>query len=133
MTSLPISRFLLEKYFGDDQRMLRAMEELSQNGAAVVDNVAATTGMNNATVITLSQNDQFVNEYVLQAGYGIILDINPGNVGIRVDPTLCVTTSAPVLKLSTIPTFASDVAAAAGGVQIGGQYRNGSVMMIRVT
>lgn len=131
--TLPIPRILLQKYFGDDPRMVRAMEDVSNAAVASVNNVAATTGMNNATVVTLSQNDQFVNEYVLAAGYGIVLDINPGNVGIRVDPTLFVTTSAPVLKLSTIPNFANDAAAAAGGVQIGGIYRNGSVMMIRVT
>jgi hypothetical protein len=35
--------------------------------------------------------------------------------------------------LSAIPDYANDAAAAAGGVPVGGRYRNGSVLQIRVT
>lgn len=50
--------------------------------------------------------------------------------GVAVSPT----TVSPLFG-TPIQLFnaANDVAAAAGGVPIGGAYRNGSVMMIRVT
>ena len=130
---MTISRNLLEKYFGDDPRMVRAMEDTVNAAADSVNNVAATSAMNDASVVTLSSNDAFDNEYILVPGFGIILDINPGQVSIRVDTSAIVSTAAPVLKLSTIGNFASDSAAASGGVQIGQLYRNGSALMIRVT
>jgi hypothetical protein len=34
--------------------------------------------------------------------------------------------------LNTLPSYANDAAAAAGGVPVGGMYRNGSVLMVRV-
>jgi len=37
------------------------------------------------------------------------------------------------LPISLLGNFANDAAAAAGGVVIGGFYRNGSVLQIRVT
>ena len=42
-------------------------------------------------------------------------------------------TGALVLTVSTVTNAVDDTAAAAAGVPIGGIYRNGSVMMIRVT
>jgi hypothetical protein len=33
---------------------------------------------------------------------------------------------------NTLPNYANDAAAASGGVAIGGMYRNGSVIMVRV-
>ena len=35
--------------------------------------------------------------------------------------------------LNTLPNYANDAAAAAGGVAIGAMYRNGSVLMVRVS
>lgn len=35
--------------------------------------------------------------------------------------------------LAASPSYANDAAAAAGGVSIGGYYRNGSVVQVRVT
>jgi len=35
-------------------------------------------------------------------------------------------------NLAASPSYANDAAAAAGGVQIGGFYRNGSVVQVRV-
>lgn len=42
----------------------------------------------------------------------------------------------PVANLSgfaALPNFANDTAAATGGVPVGGMYRNGSVLMVRVS
>lgn len=36
-------------------------------------------------------------------------------------------------RLASLPNYANDAAAAAGGVEIGELYRNGSVVMVRVT
>ena len=45
--------------------------------------------------------------------------------------------NAPVdasnIALGNLGNYASDVAAAAGGVVVGGMYRNGSVLMVRVS
>lgn len=35
--------------------------------------------------------------------------------------------------LASLPNYANDTAAAAGGVAVGGLYRNGSVLMVRVS
>ena len=37
------------------------------------------------------------------------------------------------IALGTLGNYANDVAAAAGGVAVGGLYRNGSVLMIRAS
>lgn len=37
------------------------------------------------------------------------------------------------IALETLGNYASDVAAAAGGVAIGGMYRNGGALMVRVS
>ena len=37
------------------------------------------------------------------------------------------------IDLSGLPNFANDAAAATGGVPVGGMYRNGSVLMVRVS
>ncbi|WP_434513772.1 hypothetical protein AB6Q56_14420 [Dechloromonas sp. ARDL1] len=44
-------------------------------------------------------------------------------------------TALPVnnVDLSGLQNFANDAAAATGGVKIGGMYRNGSVLMVRVS
>ncbi|MCB4860790.1 hypothetical protein K7W03_14440 [Sphingobium sp. PNB] len=36
-------------------------------------------------------------------------------------------------KITSLADYADDAAAAAGGVPVGGFYRNGSVVMVRVT
>ena len=37
------------------------------------------------------------------------------------------------IDLAGLPNFANDAAAATGGVRVGGMYRNGSVLMVRVS
>ena len=36
-------------------------------------------------------------------------------------------------NLSTLPDYANDAAAAAGGLKVGDLYRNGSALMVRVS
>lgn len=36
-------------------------------------------------------------------------------------------------RLSSLPNYANDAAAATGGVKVGELYRNGSIVMVRVT
>lgn len=38
-----------------------------------------------------------------------------------------------IIGLNTLPNYANDAAAAAGGVAVGAMYRNGSVLMVRVS
>ena len=54
-----------------------------------------------------------------------------GNAGATTQDILTVDASG-YLKPGVIPNFLNDAAAGAGGVPIGGIYRNGSVVMIRV-
>ena len=37
------------------------------------------------------------------------------------------------IALAGLPNFSNDTAAAAGGVKVGGMYRNGSALMVRVS
>ena len=37
------------------------------------------------------------------------------------------------IDLAGLPNFSNDTAAAAGGVKVGGMYRNGSALMVRVS
>ena len=39
---------------------------------------------------------------------------------------------APVVTVGSLSNYADDTAAAAGGVPVGGLYRNGSAVMVRV-
>ena len=52
-----------------------------------------------------------------------------GTVGSS-DPALVVENG--VLHLVNVPSYASDAAAAAGGIPIGGIYRNGNFLIIRI-
>lgn len=75
------------------------------------------------------------------ADFGVTL-IPPAEVELFLPPegTLVSAESPAVLsnkvleapRLASIPNFANDVAAAAGGVPVAGVYRNGSVLMVRV-
>ena len=136
MSGLPIPRFLLQKYFGDDLRMLNAMDDISRAAAdttSPVGSAALTNAMAAESAIVLSPGNGFANESIISNGFGILFDINPGSISVRVDTAAVVTAAAPVFKLSTIGNFASDAAAASGGVPIGGLYRNASQLCVRVT
>jgi len=84
-----IPRDLLQKYFGDDPRLVAAFENqalavMDSNAAAV----GATEAIDQATVITLSANAGFANEFVLTNGDGTLIDAGDGTVKISVDSTV---------------------------------------------
>jgi hypothetical protein len=55
-----------------------------------------------------------------------------GGSSVRVTATQIAAFSLVSLTLQSTPSYANDAAAAVGGVPIGGFYRNGSVVQIRV-
>ena len=60
------------------------------------------------------------------------LKLARGNAGATTQDILTVD-AAGYLKPGVLPNYANDVAAASGGVPVGGLYRNGSVVMYRVS
>lgn len=120
-----IPRELLEKYFGNDPRLLAAFEEQSAAVEAALDtttgSIQATNSLQNATVLTLSANAVFNNEFIVTDGDGTALDISEGSVSIRVDSTVARTNgqnvkfnapSGVTLGLPVNGTLVSDVAPA---------------------
>lgn len=151
---MSIPRYLLAKHFPDDERMIRAMEDQSRT---VDSGVAATSALADATVIVLSPNGDFTNERVLKVGDGINIDVTDDSVTLSVEnvamaqgyPITLISNGetqlilplsgtvmvgeSPKVDVSTIGNFVDDAAAAAGGVAVGQLYRNGSVLMVRVS
>jgi hypothetical protein len=151
-----IPRYLLAKHFAGDERMIRAMEDQSKT---VTDGVAATSALADATVIVLSPNGDFTNERVLEVGDGIKIEITDDTVKLSADSVAftegypvtliaqgltalilpltgtLVSGTNPQLDVTTLVNYANDAAAAAGTppVEIGQLYRNGSVVMVRVS
>ena len=60
------------------------------------------------------------------------LKLARGNAGATTQDILTVDASG-YLKPGVLPNYANDAAAASGGVPVGGLYRNGSVVMYRVS
>ena len=164
---MKIPRQLLEKYFGADPRMMRAMEEQSTAIETNTEAVADTQALKDATVIVLSANGDFTNERVLEIGEGIAIEITDTTVKLStqsvartqdyevtfappaggitlllpaegtlvsdVTPAVLENKSLKAPTLQSIPNYANDAAAAAGGVLVGQVYRNVSALMVRVT
>lgn len=147
------TRDLLEKHFRGDYRMIAAFEEQETQIAGVTATVSDTSALKDATVVVLSANGDFTNEYVLALGSGLSIRTEPGKVTISVDYNKLVndgelvtigdqqrisnkTLVAPALSdqvvVSDLGNYASDSAAASGGVPVGGLYRNGSAVQVRV-
>jgi len=154
---MSIPRYLLDKHFNGDQRMIRAMEDQSRT---VDDGVAATSALADATVIVLSPNGDFTNERVLKVGDGISIEITDDAVTLSVqnvamvegDALTLITQGAtqlilpltgtvmvgesPKVDVTTLGAYADDAAAAAAGVPVGGLYLNSaatSQLMVRVS
>lgn len=144
---------------GIRDKIIRFVEDLfvdtQATSTAVDGTVAATGSIQSATVVTLSPNDAFDNERVLEAGTGItLIDHGPGeslvinassdialnggyslSFNLFADSTLNLPATGRVItdQSAVLGNFANDSAAAAGGVPIDGLYRNGSIVMVRVT
>lgn len=142
---IPVTRHDLARVFPQNPKMVMAMEALFQQTAIAVQSITtgadATKALNDATVITLSANEAFNNERVLafdpqsitltDHGPGATLDI-AGRVSVtgvfRCTLTLAADTDVTLPSSGTIPssadaTYANDAAAAAGGVPLGGFYK----------
>lgn len=87
-----IPRDLLEKYFKDDPRLIAAFENQSiavaESVQVVEGQASATSRIQDATVVTLSPNEDFNNEFLLTRGEGTRLSILPGSVKVDVDETV---------------------------------------------
>ena len=87
-----IPRDLLGKYFGEDPRLIAAFEDQALAVAETVEIVDGTVGATNrlqdATVVTLSANEVFNNEFLLTPGDGTQLAVTAGKVAINVDQTV---------------------------------------------
>ena len=159
MNDPPIPRDLLSKYFGKDPRLVIAFENLVLSAAnserVIVGTVGATEALQDASVLTLSSNGAFTNEFVLGDGDGTKITVGEGTASIDVDDTVVrsegfkVTLSPPADVLLELPpegklvsdvvpmlpylTSASgDSAAATAGVPLGGLYHNGGVVRVRL-
>jgi hypothetical protein len=137
---MTIPRYLLDKHFAGDNRMIRAMEDQSK---VVTDGVAATSALADATVLVLSPNGDFTNERVLQVGDGISIEITDDTVKLSAEnvaftqgyvvtlipqgeTTLFLPLSGtlvagenPQLDVTTLGAYANDAAAAAAALRSG--------------
>ena len=126
-----ITRADLQALQGVTPKLIRWLEELAGLNGAVDQvtegTIAATRAIQDATVLTLSPNTAFTSERILvfdTASFSLI-DAGPGagySVGLL--NTVC---------HGLLEDAVDDAAAAALGVEIGCFYRNGSVVMQRVT
>jgi hypothetical protein len=155
--SLRIPRYLLEKHFGGDKRMIAQFEEM--NNAVVdtqgqtVSNVAATEILQDATVIVLSSNGAFTNERILKLDDGLTATEDGTYVTVSLDSVartqgygvtfiaqgdsqIFVPLLGTMLTLEhagdKLGNYADDTAAAAGNVPIGGLYHNAGAVRVRL-
>lgn len=151
-----LQRHLLEKYFGDDPRLVAAFEDqaaaVEANSTASQSAVEGTNAIKEASLVTLSENAEFTNERVLLDSDSIEREIGDGTLKLKVkdvvrsqdftvklvptgDSELGVPESGDLIssqKVTTLGNFASDAAAAGGGVPIGGLYHNAGVLRVRL-
>lgn len=151
---MTIPRYLLEKHFAGDVRMIRALEEQSKT---VDSGVSATSALADATVIVLSANGDFTNERVLQVGDGISVEITDDTVTLSVENVamtkgypvtliaqgetvlllplsgMLVSATSPEVDVTTLGDYADDATAATAGVVVGQLYRTGSAVKVRVS
>lgn len=126
-----ILRKHLAKHFGDDHRMTAHFEEQAQTLATTSEAASSTAqttdAMRDATVIVLSQNTEFSNERLLRRGAGISMYDTGAALIVELSGQMKVLTD-PASLFNAV----DDAAAAAGGVEVGQFYRNGSVIMARI-
>jgi hypothetical protein len=153
-------RDLLAKYFANHPRLLHAFESQAQAvGESQAASVAATDALDAATVLTLSPNAAFSNEYVLGPGDGTEIEATPGRAKINVDDTVARATGGKVVfqapadvvlslpnqgtllsdaepmnapRIVGLVNAASDAAAAAAGVPVSGIYHNAGALRVRL-
>ena len=166
-----LDRRLIDLLAGGNPRLREGLEALVTQVETVAEtqtaNVAATSKLEDATVLTLSANDALKNERILAVGKGLVLVDDGGRLVIRfsdgailssggfevnlvpqgdcavvlpLSGTLATLAGEETLanktmaspKLSGVGDYADDAAAASGGVPVGGVYRTGSALKVRV-
>ena len=135
-------------------------QQLADNTEAVQSGAAASVALQDATVLTLSANEALTNERILRLGAGLafaddgtyftvrstgprvaggagVTFIVTGNTSLILPLSGTVATTADIRSffaaIAAGPSYANDAAAAGGGVAVGGVYRNGSALQVRVT
>lgn len=152
------NRLELAKALNGVEPVVRALELLFQatnlNTAALGTGAEATVALQDATVLTLSPNDTFTNERVVQSGQGIqLIDtgtaliirllynliINGGfqlRINLPADVDLTVIQSGTIMleedPMADLGDYADDAAAAAAGVPVRGLYRTANAVMVRI-
>ena len=165
------TRQMLNRWFGGDERMIRAMEDQQLKVEKATDGLqttaTSTERIEAASVLVLASNNAFTNERVLALGAGIsgiddgtkltlqtsiavpivgggysvnITAVGNSNIRIPLTGTLATVGNAETLgnktltapKIGGIADYATDVAAAAGGVPINGLYHNAGAIRIRL-
>jgi hypothetical protein len=131
MSSDTFWRHLLEPFFGGHPRLMAAFEDMGQRNEIVSklasDTAEATDALQDATVVVLSLNGAFTNERVLRRGPGVRMVDTGTALIIEADPPL-----KELADPAALGNYVDDAAAAAGGVEVGHFYRNGSVVMVRI-
>lgn len=89
MTSI---RSMLGRYFSDNPRLMVLFEDTITKAetasTAVTANVAATGAMDQASVLTLSPNASFQNEFVLSLGSGLVGITGPNSYTLKLADTV---------------------------------------------
>lgn len=167
-----LPRELLAQVLGGNRRAVAGFEQLAQQVDQTSDTVASqaadTQAIQQATVLTLSRNEEFQNERVFRVsapGLTLIDDgefvtiglgkgaakvangydvqfIGEGQTSLYLPTTgRLATTDQPEMltqktlnapRLSGLGDYADDAAAAAASVPVGGIYRTGSALKVRV-
>lgn len=145
MTDTTVTRADLAMVFGNNTKVIRAIEDLfaqtAYNTGALASNADSTTELQDATVITLSPNATLTNERILALADGLtVTDNGPGstlvlalaylivlnggyactfNLGADTNLNLPISGTVPS---SAIGPYADDTAAATAGVALGEWY-----------
>lgn len=157
----PFPRVILDAAFNGDTRMINAFEELLDQLQTALDTVesagATVVGIAGAEFVLAAASSDLAASLVLQAGRGVSVTPEAGAIVVSHpvaveggdatfiltgDTNLILPEIGTVATTADIPAFfsslagstsyADDAAAAAGGVPVGGTYRNGSVVQIRI-
>jgi hypothetical protein len=113
--------------------------DLGANAAAIslksgqriyFNNAATASGALDADWRTTVFNGDYIQHTT--SGFTGLNVVQAGSSRLQIGSTVTVNTSLQV-AIASVNNYANDAAAAAGGVPIGGVYRNGSVLQIRVT
>lgn len=149
MLRATLTRADLVQAFGNNPKIIAYFEQqqrvIDDTAAQTAQNVAATQGAANATLLLLSSNDGFQNARIFAVGAGLaIRDDGPGaeltigmtdyiqkNGAHRLTLNLVADTNVDVPAEGTLLVredfeggpYANDAAAAADGVPVGGFYR----------